>query len=117
MRGVVDILKKKNTFPGLEDAKSALEAEKIRLQTQSREQEKNLLQTTQKLNRIQEELGRAHSTSSTLQNEDKERQARLTSEIEERERAQQELHQLKKQVRASCKQSPCRNVWENNFFF
>ncbi|KAK6626450.1 hypothetical protein RUM44_008923 [Polyplax serrata] len=82
----------------LEDAKSALEAEKIRLQTQSREQEKNLLQTTQKLNRIQEELGRAHSTSSTLQNEDKERQARLTSEIEERERAQQELHQLKKQI-------------------
>lgn len=56
------------------------------------------MQTTQQLQSLQEDLGRVQNASSTLRSEDKERQARLTSEIEERERAQQELHQLKKQI-------------------
>lgn len=79
----------------------------MRLQTQVREQERNLVQTSQKLTRVQEELGRAQNASSSLQSEDKERQARLSSEIEEREKAQQELHQLKKQVTSRRFFFPC----------
>lgn len=82
----------------MEDARTSLEGERARLQNQIREQERQHLQTTQQLQSLQDDLGRAQNASSTLQSEDKERQARLSSEIEERERAQQELHQLKKQV-------------------
>lgn len=82
----------------MEDTRTRLEAERSSLQNQLREQERQNLQTTQQLQALQEDLGRAQNASSTLQSEDKERQARLSSEIEERERAQQELHQLKKQV-------------------
>jgi rootletin len=39
-----------------------------------------------------------------MQTEEKELQARLATEIEERERAQQELHQLKKQASYSVSQ-------------
>lgn len=82
----------------MEDAKSNLDSEKIRLQAQVREQERSILQTAQQLNKAQEDLGKVRNASTSLQSEDKERQARLNLEIEERERAQQELHQVKKQV-------------------
>lgn len=82
----------------MEDTRTRLEAERASLQNQLREQERQNLQTTQQLQTLQEDLARTQNASSTLQSEDKERQARLSSEIEERERAQQELHQLKKQV-------------------
>ena len=91
----------------MEEAKSGLEAEKLRLQTLIRDQEKNLLQTSQRLNRVQEDLERLQNASSTLKSEDKERQARLTNEIEEREKAQQELHHLKKQVRTNKENKNC----------
>jgi rootletin len=48
---------------------------------------------------VHEELQRSHASNAQIQNEEKELQARLSTETEERERAQQELHQLKKQVR------------------
>jgi molecular chaperone GrpE (heat shock protein) len=50
------------------------------------------------LQNAQEELQRSHATNTQIQNEEKELQARLASETEERERSQQELHQLKKQA-------------------
>lgn len=87
------------SFAALEDAKTGLEAERTRLQAQIRDLERQQLQTSHLLQSTQEELQRSHATSAQIQNEEKELQARLTTEIEERERAQQELHQLKKQAR------------------
>jgi regulator of replication initiation timing len=84
----------------LEDAKTGLEVERARLQAQVRDLERQQLQTSHQLQSAHEELQRSHATSAQIQSEEKELQARLTTEIEERERAQQELHQLKKQVRS-----------------
>lgn len=75
-----------------------MDAERARLQGQMKEQEKQAMQIQQALQHAQDDLGRVRNASSNQASEDKERQARLFSEIEERERAQQELHQLKKQV-------------------
>lgn len=47
---------------------------------------------------LQEELQRSNASNSQQQAEEKELQARLLNEVEERERAHQEVHQVKKQV-------------------
>lgn len=82
----------------LEEAKLSLENERSRLQNVIRDVEKDQLHTEHKLQSIQEELQRTQSASTQQQAEEKELQARLLNETEERERTQQELHQLKKQV-------------------
>jgi septal ring factor EnvC (AmiA/AmiB activator) len=87
------------SFAALEDAKAGLELERTRLQTQVRDLERQQLETSHQLQSAQEELQRSHAATAQIQNEEKELQARLITETEERERAQQELHQLKKQVR------------------
>lgn len=83
----------------MEDAKTGLEVERTRLQAQVRDLERQQLQTSHQLQSVHEELQRSHASNAQIQNEEKELQARLSTETEERERAQQELHQLKKQVR------------------
>lgn len=47
---------------------------------------------------MQEELQRAQAAGSQQQQEEKELQARLLNEVEERERSHQEVHTLRKQV-------------------
>lgn len=82
----------------MEDSKTGLDGERTRLQGQIRDLERQQLQMSHQLQNTQEELQRSHATSTQMQNEEKELQARLASESEERERTQQELHQLKKQA-------------------
>ncbi|XP_024946085.1 rootletin isoform X3 [Cephus cinctus] len=83
---------------GLEDMKTAIDAERTRLQTQLREMERDAMQLQQQLRHSQDELQKSRSASSQAQNEERELQARLANETEERERLQLQLHQLKKQV-------------------
>ena len=52
----------------------------------------------QQLRLSQEELGKAQNANSQAANSEKELQGRLSNEIEERERLQLQLHQMKKQV-------------------
>lgn len=85
-------------FIDLEDLKVALENERNRLQNQIRDLEKDQLQTEHKVQSIQEELQRSHAASAQQQAEEKDLQARLLNEVEERERSHQEVHQLRKQV-------------------
>ena len=82
----------------LEDTKTSLDVERSRLQAHVRDLERQQMQTSHQLQSAQEELQRSHAANTQSQNEEKELQTRLATEIEERERAQQELHQLKKQV-------------------
>lgn len=92
------------SFPALEDTKTGLDMERTRLQAQVRDLERLQLQLSHQLQSAQEELQRSHATNTQMQTEEKELQARLATEIEERERAQQELHQLKKQASYSVSQ-------------
>ncbi|XP_050294395.1 rootletin isoform X2 [Anthonomus grandis grandis] len=82
----------------LEEAKSATEHERARLQAQIREIEKEHMQSQHKVQSIQEELQKAQTAGSQQQQEEKELQARLLNEVEERERSHQEIHQLRKQM-------------------
>ena len=86
------------SFPALEDTKTGLDMERTRLQAQVRDLERHQLQMSHQLQSTQEELQRSQATNTQIQTEEKELQTRLATEIEERERAQQELHQLKKQA-------------------
>lgn len=61
--------------------------------------EKDQQQIEEKVKSLHEELQKAQTSSAKQQAEEKELQARLLNEVEERERAHQEAHQLKKQVR------------------
>jgi hypothetical protein len=96
---------------GLEDAKTTLEADRTRLQNNLREIERELLQVQQQLRLTQEELEKSHNVNSQAQNTEKELQARLFNEIEERERVQLQLHQTKKQVFIACAINPISRVF------
>lgn len=85
-------------FVALEDTRTTLEVDRARIQTLNREYEKQMAQSGQHNQTLQEELTRANNNLAQRQNEEKDLQARLNNEIEERERAQQESHQLRKQV-------------------
>ncbi|KAK2575631.1 hypothetical protein KPH14_011894 [Odynerus spinipes] len=82
----------------LEDAKTAMETERSRLQAQLRDMERDLLQIQQQLRLTQDELQKANENNAQTQNNEKELQARLANETEERERLQLQLHQIKKQI-------------------
>lgn len=82
----------------MEDQKTTLDAEKIRLQLQLRDIERDSLQLQQHLRATQEELDKSQATNAQMMNDEKELEARLTGESEERERLQLQLHQVKKQV-------------------
>ncbi|XP_014470851.1 PREDICTED: centromere-associated protein E [Dinoponera quadriceps] len=83
---------------GLEDAKTTMDVERTRLQTQVRDMERDALQLQQQLRFTQDELQKCHENNAQAQNEEKELQSRLANETEERERIQLQLHQVKKQV-------------------
>lgn len=84
--------------PDLEELKVSIENERNRLQNQIRDLEKEQLQTEHKVQSLQEELQRNQAAGTQQQAEEKELQARLLNEVEERERSHQEVHQLRKQV-------------------
>jgi len=83
----------------LEDAKATMDVERTRLQAQVRDMEREALQMQQQLRFTQDELQKCHENNAQAQNEEKELQARLANEIEERERIQLQLHQVRKQVK------------------
>lgn len=83
----------------MEDIKLSLEKERTVLQDHIKDAEQKLQQTEQNLQSLQEDLQKSQSSSTKQQAEEKELQARLLNEVEERERSHQEAHQLKKQVR------------------
>lgn len=83
---------------GLEETKLSLDNDRTKLQNQLRDSEKDQLQVEHTLQSLQDQLQRAQLASSQQQAEEKDLQARLHNESEERERCQQELHQLKKQA-------------------
>lgn len=64
-----------------------------------RDLEHATLTTQHNLQTVQDELARTQAANKQAASEEKELQARLAVETEERERATQELHQLRKQVR------------------
>lgn len=75
-----------------------MEADRTRLQLQLREVENAALITGQQLSTTKEEKQKLEAAHSQLTLEHHETSSRLTSETEEKERAQQEMHQLRKQV-------------------
>lgn len=82
----------------MEETKLSLENERIQLQSHLKESEKEQQQIEERVKSLQEDLQKTQSLGSKQQVEEKELQARLLNEVEERERAHQEAHQLKKQV-------------------
>lgn len=82
----------------LEENKAILETEKARLSALLKEAETNCVKMSQELNCAQNGLQKLHTTATQKDVSEKEMQARLNNEIEERERAQQELNQVKKQL-------------------
>lgn len=81
----------------LEETKASLEVERVRLSGQLKSTEENCLKVTQELNCAQTGLQRLGTCNAQKDAAEKEMQARLSNELEERERAQQELIQLRKQ--------------------
>lgn len=82
----------------LEETKAALEVEKTRLGAVLKETENNCTKLVQELNCAQTSVAKMGNNAAQKDLVEKEMQARLGNEVEERERAQQELHQLKKQL-------------------
>ncbi|XP_026278331.2 rootletin isoform X2 [Frankliniella occidentalis] len=82
----------------LEEARGALDLERTRLQAQVRDLEHAHLTVQHNLQTVQDELARTQAANKQAAGEEKELQARLAVETEERERASQELHQLRKQA-------------------
>lgn len=85
----------------MEDIKLSLEKEKVLLQDHIKDADQKQQQAENNMQRLHEELQKTQSSSTKQQAEEKELQARLLNEVEERERSHQEAHQLKKQVRFS----------------
>uniref|UniRef100_A0ABD2WUT6 Rootletin-like coiled-coil domain-containing protein n=1 Tax=Trichogramma kaykai TaxID=54128 RepID=A0ABD2WUT6_9HYME len=83
---------------GLEEARTALDSDRNRLQSNIRESEREILQLQQQLRITQEDLTKSQNLNNQAQNTEKEIQGRLANEIEERERLHLQLHQMKKQV-------------------
>ncbi|KAG8232603.1 hypothetical protein J437_LFUL010724, partial [Ladona fulva] len=76
----------------------ARKVERSRLQVQVRDLERAQLQCGQKIASLTEELEKAQNSQTHLLGEQRELRARLASESEEKDRAHQELHRLKKQI-------------------
>ncbi|XP_059488079.1 rootletin [Neocloeon triangulifer] len=82
----------------LEDAKTGLDTERTRLQLQLRDVENAALITGQQLSAMKEEKQKLEAAYSQLTQVHSELSSRLTNETDEKERAQQEMHQLRKQM-------------------
>ncbi|XP_055612940.1 rootletin isoform X2 [Uranotaenia lowii] len=94
-RSMDDALQK---IAGLEESRNLLEQEKVRLQTILKETENNVTKLNSELSTAQTSMQQLQSQSTQNDAAEKELQARLTNESEEKERILQELHQIKKQM-------------------
>lgn len=94
-RAIEEALQKINT---LQESKSSLENERTRLTTILKETENNMSRTVQELNTTKNTLQKTQMDFAQKDEGGKELQNKLAAETELKERSQQELSQLKKQV-------------------
>lgn len=85
----------------LEESRNTMDVEKTRISTILKETQNNLAKLTQEHQTAQNTIQKMQQSSGQKDVQEKELQSRLCNETEERERVQQELHQVKKQVQAS----------------
>ncbi|XP_052835691.1 rootletin isoform X2 [Drosophila gunungcola] len=94
-RAIEEALQK---ISNLEDTKNSLENERTRLSTILKETENHFTKTTQDLNATKAQLQKAQVEFAQKDEGGKELQSKLVAEVELKERAQQELCQIKKQL-------------------
>ncbi|XP_034661483.1 rootletin [Drosophila subobscura] len=94
-RAIEEALQK---ISSLEDSKNSLENERTRLSTILKETENHFTKTTQELNATKASLQKAQVEFAQKDEGGKELQSKLVAEVELKERAQQELCQIKKQL-------------------
>ncbi|XP_020817454.1 rootletin isoform X1 [Drosophila serrata] len=94
-RAIEEALQK---ISNLEDSKNSLENERTRLSTILKETENHFTKTTQELNATKAQLQKAQVEFAQKDEGGKELQCKLVAEVELKERAQQELCQIKKQL-------------------
>ncbi|XP_017113635.1 rootletin [Drosophila elegans] len=94
-RAIEEALQK---ISNLEDTKNTLENERTRLSTILKETENHFTKTTQDLNATKAQLQKAQVEFAQKDEGGKELQSKLVAEVELKERAQQELCQIKKQL-------------------
>lgn len=82
----------------LEESRNTMDVEKTRISTILKETQNNLAKLTQEHQTAQNTIQKMQQSSGQKDVQEKELQSRLCNETEERERVQQELHQVKKQV-------------------
>lgn len=82
----------------LEESRSTADVEKARLSTTLKETQNNLTKLTNEHAAAQNSITKMQQSSGQKDVAEKELQARLCNETEERERVQFELNQVKKQV-------------------
>jgi len=82
----------------LEEIKATLEQEKLKVLNVLKDTEHNMSKVSLELNTTQSDVQKLKSSANQKDDLEKELQARMNNEMEERERVQQELHQVKKQV-------------------
>lgn len=87
----------------LEESRNTMDVEKTRISTILKETQNNLAKLTQDHQTAQNTIQKMQQSSGQKDVQEKELQSRLCNETEERERVQQELHQVKKQVGLSVK--------------
>lgn len=94
-RNLEDALQK---ITSLEESKASLENDRTRITTLLKETQNNMTKLTQEHQAAQTNIHKMQQNAGQKDVLETELQARLSNENEERERVQQELHQLKKQV-------------------
>lgn len=94
-RNLEDSLQK---VASLEESKASLENDRTRITTLLKETQNNMTKLTQDHQAAQASIQKMTQNAGQKDVLETELQARLCNENEERERVQQELHQLKKQV-------------------
>ncbi|XP_017084108.2 rootletin [Drosophila eugracilis] len=94
-RAIEEALQK---ISNLEDTKNSLENERTRLSTILKETENHFTKTTQDLNATKAQLQKTQVEFAQKDEGGKELQCKLVAEVELKERAQQELCQIKKQL-------------------
>uniref|UniRef100_A0A8D8VW00 Rootletin n=1 Tax=Cacopsylla melanoneura TaxID=428564 RepID=A0A8D8VW00_9HEMI len=82
----------------LEEARNQLEIERAKLLTQCREVERSLLSSEKHAQTLTEELHNVSAQNAQKSNEEKEMAARLMVVTEERDKAGQDLHVIRKQI-------------------
>lgn len=95
-RNIEEALQK---IANLEESRNTADVDKARLSTQLKETQNNLTKLTNEHTAAQSNISKMQQNSGQKDVAEKELQARLANETEERERVQLELNQVKKQVR------------------